>query len=135
MEYEPEQNFESNNQQEEKENVDQFNNLKMYLRKMPRKSSNTETKIREIELLNSLFQDNSKPSVQHKGHTKYKTKLQESPQKSCMTLAAAILNENVKKQTYKIKFKVKLSSNSSKSSVLQYLFGCFGGEKLFNQQK
>merc|ERR1712106_1187026 len=128
MEYEPPQNFDLNNQQEVKENVDQFNNLKMYLRKLPRKSSNTEIQIREIELLNSLFQDSCKQNVKHKQkeHAKYKTKLQEIPHKSSMRFAAA-LNENVKKQTYKIKFKVKLSSNSSKSSVLQYLFGCFGG--------
>merc|ERR1719381_459744 len=51
-------------------------------------------------------------------------------------VATATLNENVKKQSYRIKFKIKLNDNNSKkqTSVLRYLFGCFGGEKLFNSQ-
>merc|ERR1711892_373200 len=102
-------------------------------RKMPRKSSIIETKIRETELLNSLFQDSSKQTTEPKEQEKCETKVQEKSQKSSMTIAT--LNENVKKQTYKIRFKVKLNTNSSKSSVLQYLFGCLRGEKLLHQHK
>ena len=105
----------------------------MHLRKLPRKALNVETNIRETELLKSPFQDTSKQTVQPKEDKKCETKAQENPPKSSMTLAT--FNENVKKQTYKIRFKVKLNTNSSKSSVLQYLFGCFGGEKLFHQHK
>merc|ERR1712106_712482 len=128
-----EQNLELHNQQEENENADQFNDLKKHLRKMPRKSSIIETKIRETELLNSLFQDNSKQTAEPKEQEKCQTKDQEKLQKSSMTIAT--LNKKDKKQTYKIRFKVKLNSNSSTSSVLQYLFGCFGGEKLLHQHK
>merc|ERR1711892_492753 len=127
-----EQNLELHNQQEENENDDQFNDLKKHLRKMPRKSSIIETKIRETELLNSLFQDSSKQSAEPKEQEKCQTKVQEKLQKSSMMIAT--LNEKDKKQTYKIRFEVKLNANSSKSSVLQYLSGCFGGEKLLHQQ-
>merc|ERR1739838_249687 len=127
-----EQNLELHNQQEENENDDHFNDLKKHLRKMPRKSSIIETKIRETELLNSLFQDSSKQIGEPKEQEKCQTNVQEEVQKSSMTIAT--LNEKDKKQTYKIRFKVKLNTNSSKSSVLQYLFGCFGGEKLLHQQ-
>merc|ERR1712106_1093713 len=121
------------NQQEENENDGQFNDLKKHLRKMPRKSSIIETKIRETELLNSLFQNSSKQTAEPKEQEKCQTKVQEKLQKSSMMIAT--LNEKDKKQTYKIRFKVKLNTNSSTSSVLQYLFGCFGGEKLLHQQK
>ena len=109
--------------EEEKEDIE----LKMHLRKIPRRSSNATTKIRETELLNSLFKEGFK-KVEEKG----KKKQQEKPRKSSITLAT--FNESVKKQTYKIRFKVSLKKDSSKSSVLQYLLGCFGGEKLFHQK-
>merc|ERR1719244_1962356 len=44
------------------------------------------------------------------------------------------IEEKIKKQTYKIKFQVQLGKQThtpSKHSILQYLFGCFGGQKLF----
>merc|ERR1712098_640273 len=56
---------------------------------------------------------------------------------SVVKVATATLNENVKKQSYRIKFKIKLNDNNKKkqTSVLRYLFGCFGGEKLFNSSQ
>eukprot|EP00092_Neocalanus_flemingeri_P065495 GFUD01079658.1.p1 GENE.GFUD01079658.1~~GFUD01079658.1.p1 ORF type:complete len:535 (-),score=158.37 GFUD01079658.1:144-1559(-) len=116
--YELGQNLELDDKQEKNKNSEDFNDLKMHLRKMPQKSSNIETKIREKELLSSLFKKSQKKS-------------QEKQQKSSMTIAT--LNENVKKETFKIRFKVRLNAESSKSSVLKYLFGCFGGEKIFHQ--
>merc|ERR1712013_44202 len=107
---------------------EEFDDLKIQLRKTPRRSSNATTKIRETELLNSFLNEESKGTME-----KYKKKPQEKKRKNSITLAT--LNESVKKQTYKIKFKVSLNTDSSKSSVLQYLFGCFGGEKLFHEQK
>ena len=92
----------------------------MHLRQIPRRSSNVTTKIRETELLNSLFKEGFKEAEEEK------------PRKSSMTIVT--FNESVKKQTYKIRFKVSLNKDSSKSSVLQYLLGCFGGEKLFHQK-
>merc|ERR1712106_212829 len=127
-----EQNLELHNQQEENENADKFNYLKKHLRKMPRKSSIIETKIRETELLNSLFQNSSKQTAEPKEQEKCQTNVQEKLQKSSMMIAT--LNEKDKKQTYKIRFKVKLNTNSS-TSVLQYLFGCLGGEKLLHHHK
>merc|ERR1711892_1184425 len=126
-------NIELNCEQESNENKDQFDDLKMHLRKIPCKSSNIETKIRETELLSSFFKDSSNQTIEPKEDKKAQTKVQEKTKKSLMTIAT--LNENVQKQTYKIRFKVNLTSNSSKSSVLQYLFGCFGGEKLFHKRK
>merc|ERR1712013_947407 len=107
---------------------EEFDELKIHLRKTPRRSSNATTKIRETELLNSFLNEESKGTME-----KCKKKPQEKKRKNSITLAT--LNESVKKQTYKIKFKVSLNTDSSKSSVLQYLFGCFGGEKLFHEQK
>jgi len=106
---------------------DEFDELKIHLRKTPRRSSNATTKIRETELLNSFLNEECKDTME-----KCKKKQQEKKRKKSITLAT--LNESVKKQTYKIRFKVSLNTDTSKSSVLQYLFGCFGGEKLFHQQ-
>merc|ERR1712168_1195116 len=103
---------------------DEFDELKIQLRKTPRRSSNATTKIRETELLNSFLNEECKDTKE-----KCKKKPQEKKRKNSITLTT--LNESVKKQTYKIKFKVSLNTDSSKSSVLQYLFGCFGGEKAF----
>eukprot|EP00092_Neocalanus_flemingeri_P030504 GFUD01033119.1.p1 GENE.GFUD01033119.1~~GFUD01033119.1.p1 ORF type:complete len:1199 (-),score=339.69 GFUD01033119.1:206-3802(-) len=129
--YELGQNLELDDQREKNKNNEDFNDLKMHLRKMPRKSSNIETKIREKELLSSLFKKSSKQTVEAKEQEKSQKKSQEKQQKSSMTIAT--LNENVKKETFKIRFKVRLNADSSKSSVLKYLFGCFGGEKIFHQ--
>jgi len=115
-----------------KEEDQSFDELKSRLRKMPRKSSNVETKIREKELLESLFQ-NGLNNTEKKKETTEKVSPKEKVSKHNITLAT--LNENVKKQTYKIRFKVNLNKESSKSSVLHYLLGCFGGEKLLGQQK
>merc|ERR1719450_341132 len=117
---------ETDEQQTVEEN-EEFDELKMQLRKTPRRSSNATTKIREMELLSSFLNEGSKEIKQNS-----KIKPQEKKRKSSITLAT--LNESVKKQTYKIRFKVSLNKDNSKSSVLQYLFGCFGGEKLFHQK-
>merc|ERR1719477_269884 len=121
-----ENNFEE--EQCKQQTNEEFDDLKIQLRKTPRRSSNATTKIRETELLNSFLNEESKGTME-----KCKKRPQEKKRKNSITLAT--LNESVKKQTYKIKFKVSLNTDSSKSSVLQYLFGCFGGEKLFHQQK
>jgi len=115
----------------EEENSEEFDDIKKHLRKLPRKSSNVEIKIRETELLNSLFKSSSNQNANPEEHKKGSK--QDKSAKKSITLAT--LNENVKKQTYKIRFKVKLNQNSSQTSILQYLFGCFGGEKLFQQQQ
>merc|ERR1711953_1074858 len=83
------------------------NDLKLQPRAPPRKSVSLETKIIP------------KPSIL-------------KANKSSITLSAS-LNENVKKQSYRIKFRIKVNDKSPKeSSVLRYLFGCFGGERLFH---
>merc|ERR1712106_551471 len=103
-----------------------FDGLKMHLRKLPRRSSNAATKIRETELLNSFFKEGL-------NETEEKCNIKSQERISSMTLST--FNESVKKQTYKIRFKVSLTKDTAKSSVLQYLFGCFGGQKLFHQQQ
>jgi len=107
---------------------DEFDELKIHLRKTPRRSSNATTKIRETELLNSFLNEECKDTKE-----KCKEKPKEKKRKNSINLAT--LNESVKKQSYKIRFKVSLNTDTSKSSVLHYLFGCFGGEKLFHQHK
>merc|ERR1712141_629289 len=122
---------EENNYKEEhhkQQTNDEFDELKIHLRKTPRRSSNATTKIRETELLNSFLNEECKDTKE-----KCKEKPKEKKRKNSINLAT--LNESVKKQSYKIRFKVSLNTDTSKSSVLQYLFGCFGGEKLFHQQK
>jgi len=107
---------------------EEFDELKMHFRKAPRRSSSSTTKLRETELLNSFLNEESKETKE-----KGKIKPQEKMRKGSITLAT--LNESVKKQTYKIRFKVSINKDNSKASVLQYLFGCFGGEKLFKHQQ
>merc|ERR1711892_459785 len=129
-----EQNHEiKNNEQEERscesqtsDEQEDFDELKMHLRKLPRRSSNAATKIRETELLNSFFKEGL-------NETEEKCNIKSQERISSMTLST--FNESVKKQTYKIRFKVSLTKDTAKSSVLQYLFGCFGGQKLFHQQQ
>ena len=107
-----------------------------------RKSLSSETKIRDKQLLDSLFSGTNKAenvALNEKTEESKEPKTRPSilkPSKSTVKIATATLNENVKKQSYRIKFKVKLNENNSKkqTSVLRYLFGCFGGEKLFNSQ-
>merc|ERR1711892_287165 len=129
-----EQNHEiETNKQEERscksqtsDEQEDFDELKMHLRKLPRRSSNAATKIRETELLNSFFKEGL-------NETEEKCNIKSQERISSMTLST--FNESVKKQTYKIRFKVSLTKDTAKSSVLQYLFGCFGGQKLFHQQQ
>merc|ERR1712110_569646 len=110
------------------------NDLKLQLRAPPRKSVILETKIRDKELLDSLLSDRklteSIPDEEKKEMTQKPSILK--PNKSSITLATSF-NENMKKQSYRIKFRIKVNDKSSKeSSVLRYLFGCFGGERLFH---
>merc|ERR1711963_162130 len=113
--------------------------LKLQLRVPQRKSLSSETKIRDEQLLNSLFGGSNTAENVALNEKTEESKTRPSilkPSKSTVKVATATLNENVKKQSYRIKFKVKLNENKSKkeTSVLRYLFGCFGGEKLFNSQ-
>merc|ERR1712029_588787 len=113
--------------------------LKLQLRVPQRKSVGSETKIRDEQLLNSLFGGSNTAENVALNEKTEESKTRPSilkPSKSTVKVATATLNENVKKQSYRIKFKVKLNENKSKkeTSVLRYLFGCFGGEKLFNSQ-
>jgi len=116
--------------------------LKLQLRVPQRKSLSSETKIRDKQLLDSLFSGSNKAenvALNEKTEESKEPTTRPSilkPSKSTVKIATATLNENVKKQSYRIKFKVKLNDNNSKkqTSVLRYLFGCFGGEKLFNSQ-
>merc|ERR1719228_1190085 len=106
-----------------------FNDLKQHLRRTPRKSITSETKIREAQLMKSFLQASLKESVEF---GEEKDCNQKSPKSS---IIFSTLNANVKKHSYKIRFKVKVGAESSKSSVLQYLLGCFGGEKLIPAKK
>merc|ERR1712079_766062 len=107
------------------------NDLKLQLRTPPRKSVVLEPKIRDKQLLDSLLCNRKETESIPDEERKEKKPSILKPNKSSITLAAS-LNENVKKQSYRIKFRVKVNDKSSKeSSVLRYLFGCFGGERLF----
>jgi len=114
-------------------NSEQFDDSKKHLIKIPKESSNIDTRMKDTELLNSLCKTNSTQNAAGKEVDNCSTNSKGKPAKTSITLAT--LNENVRKQTYKIRFKVKLNQNSSQSSILKYLFGCFGGEKLFNQKQ
>merc|ERR1711936_1468859 len=106
-----------------------FNDLKQHLRRTPRKSITSETKIREAQLMKSFLEASPKESVEFGEEKDCHPK---SPKSS---IIFSTLNANVKKHSYKIRFKVKVGAESSKSSVLQYLLGCFGGEKLIPAKK
>jgi len=111
--------------------------LRSQLRTPPRKSVSLETKIRDRELLNSLLgDDKTRENVRVEDQ---REEMKEKPSilkqnKSTITLAS--LNENAKKQSYRIKFKVKLNDKTSKeSSVMRYLFPSlfdYFHKKLFN---
>jgi len=113
------------------------NDLKLQPRAPPRKSVSLETKTRDKQLLDSLLSDQrqteSIPDEEKKENKEIIAKPSIlKPNKSSMTLSAS-LNENMKKQSYRIKFRIKVNDKSAKeSSVLRYLFGCFGGERLFH---
>merc|ERR1711997_745093 len=110
------------------------NDLKLQPRAPPRKSVSLETKIRDKQLLESLLSDQrqteSSPDEEKREIIPKPSILK--PSKSSITLSLNE-NENVKKQSYRIKFRIKVNDKSPKeSSVLRYLFGCFGGERLFH---
>merc|ERR1711997_286932 len=110
------------------------NDLKLQPRAPPRKSVSLETKMRDKQLLESPLTDQrqteSSPDEEKKEIIPKPSILKAN--KSSITLSAS-LNENVKKQSYRIKFRIKVNDKSPKeSSVLRYLFGCFGGERLFH---
>lgn len=113
------------------------NDLKLQPRAPPRKSVSLETKTRDKQLLDSLLSDHGQtesiPDEEKKEDKEIVAKPSIlKPNKSSITLSAS-LNENMKKQSYRIKFRIKVNDKSAKeSSVLRYLFGCFGGERLFH---
>merc|ERR1719189_1169742 len=119
----------------EEDTTEREPDLRLQPRAPPRKSVSLETKIRDRELLDSLLsyqrQTESIPDEEKKENNEMKPSILK-PNKSSITLSAS-LNENVKKQSYRIKFRIKVNDKSPKdSSVLRYLFGCFGGERLFH---
>lgn len=123
---------------------DKLNELKIPIRAPPRKSVIRESKIRDKELLESMLAQAQttadKPqNIQMTDNNEEKKDLASilKPSKTTVKVASATLNESSSKQSYRIKFKVKLNENSQRkqTSVLRYLFGCFGGEKLFNSQQ
>merc|ERR1711953_848758 len=119
----------------EEDTTEREPDLRLQPRAPPRKSVSLETKIRDRELLDSLLsyqrQTESIPDEEKKENNETKPSILK-PNKSSITLSAS-LNENVKKQSYRIKFRIKVNDKSPKeSSVLRYLFGCFGGERLFH---
>merc|ERR1711874_204824 len=123
--------FELNGQECPIDEMKRQNDLKLQLRTPPRKSVVLETKIRDKQLLDSLLCNRKETESIPDEEKKEKKPSILKPNKSSISLAAS-LNENVKKQSYRIKFRVKVNDKSSKeSSVLRYLFGCFGGERLF----
>merc|ERR1711953_29200 len=111
--------------------------LKYQPRAPPRKSVTLETKIRDKQLLDSMLSQQKPTEKIPDEEKKEKKEIPQKPSilktnKSSISLAAS-LNENVKKQSYRIKFRIKVNDKSPKeSSVLRYLFGCFGGERLFH---
>lgn len=124
--------------------VDKLNELKIPIRAPPRKSFISESKIRDKELLDSMLAQAQtaapKPeNIQMTDNNEEKKDLTSilKPSKTSVKVASATLNESSSKQSYRIKFKVKLNENSQRkqTSVLRYLFGCFGGEKLFHPQQ
>merc|ERR1712110_673719 len=123
---------------------DKLNELKISIRAPPRKSVIRESKIRDKELLESMLAQAQttadKPqNIQMTDNNEEKKDPASilKPSKTTVKVASATLNESSSKQSYRIKFKVKLNENSQRkqTSVLRYLFGCFGGEKLFNSQQ
>merc|ERR1711953_1126654 len=110
--------------------------LKYQPRAPPRKSVTLETKIRDKQLLDSMLSQQKATENIPDEEKKEKKEIPQKPSilkpnKSSISLAAS-LNENVKKRSYRIKFRIKVNDKSPKeSSVLRYLFGCFGGERLF----
>merc|ERR1719225_1699610 len=126
---EPEQDLE-----EKKDDCeDKLNEVKIPIRAPPRKSVISERKIREKELLDSMLaqtQTTDKPqNILMTDSNEEKKDLT-----SILKPSKTTVNESSNKQSYRIKFKVKLNENSQRTqtSVLRYLFGCFGGEKLFS---
>ena len=121
---------------------DKLNEVKIPIRAPPRKSVISERRIREKELLDSMLaqtETTDKPqNILMTDNNEEKKDLTSilKPSKTTVKVASATVNESSSKQSYRIKFKVKLNENSERTqtSVLRYLFGCFGGEKLFSLQ-
>ena len=133
---------ESGNEEQIEDSDKKQRDLMLQLRQKPRKSVNIETKIREQQLLESFLADKSKDENQSIDSNHDETKLlkpKPSILKPALKTTSVTFNAQTlaeKKQSYRIKFKIKLNETSSRkqTSVLRYLFGCFGGEKLFNSQ-
>merc|ERR1712111_122233 len=99
--------------------------LKLQLRVPQRKSLSSETKIRDEQLLNSLFGGSNTAENVALNEKTEERKTRPSilkPSKSTVKVATATLNENVKKQSYRIKFKVKLKERNICFEILVWLF-------------
>merc|ERR1719348_1187360 len=103
-----------------------------------RRSVLTDIKIREKELLESFMNtkqessDNSKPTQKEELLKTNKEEIGKKVQNKTQKKPAVV--EKIKNHTYKIKFHVNIGKEThshSKHSILQYLFGCFGAQKLF----
>merc|ERR1712079_497260 len=90
--------------------------LKYQPRAPPRKSVSLETKIRDKQLLDSMLSQQQKPTenipVEEKKEITQKPSILKT-NKSSISLTAS-LNENVKKQSYRIKFRIKVNDKSPK---------------------
>jgi len=98
-----------------------------------------DKKHQEEDYRDRIRQKHDMKSEEEEGKVKCKdiktnmlSKKKERSKKSSAQVAT--FNGNTKKQSYKIRFKVKLGEDPSKSSGLKYLFECVGGQNLFRQQ-
>jgi len=119
--------------------VNEFN---VELEGVRRRSVLTDIKIREKELLES-FMSTKKESSDHlkslqkeeplkTNKAEVETKVPNKISKKPVIVKNSL--EKIKNHTYKIKFHVNIGKEThthSKHSILQYLFGCFGAQKLF----
>merc|ERR1712059_150484 len=90
----------------------------------------------EVKSSQTTLRENWKNTVDLMSKEENETILKQTKSQSKSSLTSNI-SEHLKKRTFKIKFKVKIGKethSNSKHSVLQYLFGCFGGQNLFNSQ-
>jgi len=100
------------------------------------RSVNKDIKKRDQELLTSLMntmkETQSNCPILEEDKVPNTDKKNKCKKSSSKVILAAKPEKKAKKETYKIKFKVNIGDGShSKHSVLHYLFGCFGGQKLF----
>jgi len=122
-------------------NENNANDCNVELENIRRRSVLSDIKIREKELLESFMNtkkdasDNSK-STQIELLKPNKEEIEQKVQNKIQTKSVVGKSSlgKLKSNTYKIKFRVNIGKEThshSKHSILQYLFGCFGAQKLF----